>query len=200
MFFKHNGYPSGLFDSILSKFLVSIFSSQKPVSLASKQLLHVSLPFYGQNSFHIRKQLENLFSNCYPQVSFRFIFTNPFTIGSFFRYKDRVPKALCANVVYKFNCSHCNVGYIGSSIRNLRIRVSEHKGNSFRTGLPLSKPPLSEIREHALVEGHNFGIDDFEILLSNQDRSSLRIAESLFIRDLKPSLNNYDSAVKLITR
>ena len=161
--------------------------------------MYINLPYYGYDSFRIRKELTGIFASSFPQVSFRFIFTNAYTIGSFFRYKDRVPKELRSNIVYKFNCSSCNAGYIGSSIRNLKIRVCEHKGVSCRSLLPLSKPSFSEIREHSFALGHSFNLDNFEVLLTSSDITSLRLAESLFIHDYKPSLNNNEAAMKLYT-
>ena len=198
-YFSGNGYPLHLFDKILRAFLDRIFTPNSPVHTVPKKVLYISLPYYGYSSFRVRKELSRLFNIVYPQVSFKFTFTNSYTIGSFFRIKDRIPKALCSHVVYKFSCSCCNARYIGSSIRNLKIRMLEHKGLSYRTNLPLSKPSFSEIREHCFSLGHNFNLDDFEILMTKSDVTSLRIAESLFIHDLKPSLNNYESSFKLFS-
>ena len=198
-YFLTNGYPISLFENILRKFLDNVLISKSSNCTVPKQKIYFSLPYYGYNSFQIRRDLSKLFNEVYPQISPRFVFVNSFSIGSLFRFKDRIPKTLRSNVVYKFECSCCNAGYIGSSVRNLGIRTSEHKGLSYRTGLPLSKPPFSEIREHSLNLGHNFNLENFEILMNVNDRTSLRIAESLFIHDLKPSLNNYDSSFKIFT-
>ena len=198
-YFTNNGYPLDLFHSFLRNFLDKLHNCRPSVPSVPKQIMYINLPYYGYDSFKIRNELTRCFASAFPQVSFRFIFTNAYTIRSFFRYKDRVPKELCSNIVYKFNCSSCNAGYIGSSIRNLKIRVCEHKGISCRSLLPLSRPSCSEIREHSIALGHIFNLDDFEVLLTSNDVMSLRLAESLFIHDYKPSLNSYESAMKLYT-
>ena len=198
-YFSKNGYPLHLFEKMLHSFLDKVYSNETIRPSVSKKVMYISLPYYGYSSFKVRKELSKLFNLVYPQVAFRFTFTNSYTIGSFFRYKDRIPKALCSNIVYKFSCSCCNARYIGSSTRSLKIRVLEHKGLSYRTSVPLSKPSFSEIREHAIATGHNFNLDNFEILMTKNDTTSLRIAESLFIHDLKPSLNNYEASVKLFS-
>lgn len=74
-----------------------------------------------------------------------------------------IPKLLCSGNVYLFKCSDCGIRYVGSSIRNMKVRIYEHKGFSFRTNRVLSNPVFSEIREHSndydhVVKGDNFRI------------------------------------------
>ena len=142
--------------------------------------------------------MKKLFNEFYPQVSFRFIFTNSHTIGSFFKLKDRIADPLCSNIIYQFGCSGCKSRYIGSSSRNLKIRIAEHRGISFRTNSPLSRPSMSEIREHAMDSDHSFNDSNFKILFKARNCFDLRLLESLCIFYLKPELNAYDSAVKLM--
>ena len=66
-------------------------------------------------------------------------------------YKDRLPKCLRASVVYKFVCPRCGSQYVGSSSRTLGVRAREHAGVSVRTDQPLSQPPQSAIRDHAIA-------------------------------------------------
>ena len=70
---------------------------------------------------------------------------NSFKVGSFFSYKDRLPKAMCASLVYKFSCARCVSEYVGFTTRTLHTRVAEHAGRSFRTGSNLSVPPQSMV-------------------------------------------------------
>ena len=55
-------------------------------------------------------------------------------------------------VVYKYGCPKCGDQYVGSTVRSLATRTAEHAGISVRTGLPLSQPPQSQIREHLLEQ------------------------------------------------
>ena len=198
-FFTNNGYPLTTFNNILKEFLDKKVKTSPKLISVPKDIKYVSLPFYGHCSYLIRNQLLKILNSAYPQVAFRFVFTNPFTIGSIFRHKDRIPKHLVSNIVYSFTCSSCNAGYVGSSIRNLKIRMFEHRGLSFRTSLPLTKPPLSEIRNHCFKYGHSCNENNFRILDKCHDKYSLRSLESIYIYKLKPNLNNYETATKLYT-
>ena len=198
-YFINNGFPLCIFDSFVKKFLDNLFLSKPVVSTVKKERIHLSFPFYGHTSYLIRKELKNLFNNVYPQLDVRFVFKNTFTIGSFFKCKDKVPDLMCSDIIYKYNCSSCNAGYIGSSIRTLHQRVSEHRGVSFRTNKFISNPSHSEIRNHALQADHVLKVENFSILDTVRNRNNLRILESLYIFKMKPSLNSYDSSETLYT-
>ena len=139
-YFTNNGYPMYLFDNMVRKLLHHKLNPKLPKHLVEKDIRYVNLPFYGYVSYNLRKYLNNLFVKTYPQCDFRFIFTNPNTVSRFFPFKDRIPDLLCSNIVYKFQCSSCNAGYIGSTCRNLKSRIFEHIGRSVRTGSVLSNP------------------------------------------------------------
>ena len=153
-FFQNNGYPSGLISKTVKACLQNKLIPSPKFPTVPKNIKYISLPFYGHISFTIRKELTKLLQEYYPQIDFRFIFTNKHTLGSYFHVKDRLPSPLCSNIIYQFSCSSCKARYIGSSIRNFKIRILEHKGLSFRTLRPLSKAPHSEIHEHAISHNH----------------------------------------------
>ena len=73
---------------------------------------------------------------------------------------------------------------------NLSMAVSEHKGISFRSGLQLTTPPFSAIREHIHNnpnEHQNYNIWDegFKILDTASCELDLVIKESLYIKKTK---------------
>ena len=74
----------------------------------------------------------------------------------------------------------------------------EHKGFSFRTNRPIVNPGASEIRNHALQFDHVIKEQNFSILQSFSNRQDLRIAESLFIYEKSPDLNNNESSTNLL--
>ena len=95
------------------------------------------------------QELDILISKFYIHLDVKIVLSNKFTIGSFFKFKDNLPKNMCSSLVYKFSCAHGTSEYVGFTTRDLRTRVSEHVGRSHRTGAPLSKPPHSAIRNHS---------------------------------------------------
>ena len=153
----------------------------------------------GTISFDLRKSLNIFLKNAYPQVSFHFTFFNTNTIGNFLKQKAKCNPELCSNVVYLFTCPSCQARYVGQTSRWLRDRICEHKGKSIRTGLQLSRPSFSAIREHSHHHDHPFSTSDFNILTSLPNRLDLIIAESLLIHTMKPELNNSASATTLYT-
>ena len=142
--------------------------------------------------------MSSLLRKYIPDVNFRFIFVNRRTIGSLFRYKDRVPTLLCSNIVYSFKCPDCTSRYTGSSCRNLKIRISEHMGVSHRSGIKITSPSFSRIREHALEYNHRITEDDFSIKYRAKCSSDLRIAETLYIMKDRPDLNGTELATRLL--
>ena len=199
-FFECNAYPSFLFTKTLRQFLNDKFLP-KPLTLtAPKDKRYVRLPYLGHASFNIRKQIDNVLKQSFPQIDFRFVFTNQFTIGSLLKKSKPKPFDLTSGSVYLFSCPRCNARYVGSSSRWLQHRIADHRGISTRTGYPLSKPMYSAIREHSMAEDHPYSQSDFKILNTASYRTDLLILESLYISKMRPSLNNSTSAFQLFTQ
>ena len=153
-----------------------------------KKLDTCHCPSRGQLAFASGTDCDPCFIDLFPACNFVLFFSNSNTIGSFFRLKDRLPNYLCSEIVYSFSCPDCQIRYIGSTHRNLKIRISEHKGRSYRTGRPLSNPNFSVIRNHSREKDHIIRDEDFKILYRS-NHSDLRIVESLFIYKQQPQLN-----------
>ena len=82
-----------------------------------------------------------------------------------------------SSLVYKFCCTRCSsVSYIGSTKRCLYSRVDQHAGRSFRTGLPLTNPDQSAVRNHSEECGTDFNLDNFKVLLNVSNVTDLRLA------------------------
>ena len=161
-------------------------------SYTKKQAIKVSL--------EVKSKLQAILRNTYPQIKFQFIFCNNFSLGSFLRNGSFLPQDLRSSVIYLFTCPQCALRYVGSTSRWLKHRTLEHRGLSFRTGLPLTTPPFSAIREHSLNKDHPYTSQDFTILGQTSDRLDLLISESLYIEKMRPQLNNTLSAFPLLTR
>ena len=196
-YFHRNGYPIPLIKSKVKHFLNSKFVPQLGVATVDKRQFYFSLPYFGFQSEKLKKELDILISKFYIHLDVKIVLSNKFTVGSFFKFKDNLPKNMCSSLVYKFSCVHSTSEYVGSTTRALRTRVSEHVGRSHRTGAPLSKPPHSAIRNHSDQCVCEMSLDNFKILGYASEPSELRILESLFIAKIKPSLNDTNSAFPL---
>jgi hypothetical protein len=119
------------------------------------------------------------------------------SLQSFFRFKDKLPLELHANIIYKFSCETCKSFYLGSSTKQFKIRYSQHLGTSFRTGRPLATPSYSAPRNHCENKHHPFSKDNFTIIDHATNIHELRLLESLYIFKQRPPLNADQSAAPL---
>ena len=196
-YFSQNGYPRLVFERIVNKFLNTKYRDKLPNFNVPKEILYVKLPYLGnycdqEFSKFIRKRL----STYYPQIDFRFVFVNKFQIGSFFRNKEHLPADLRSGIIYRYTCDACQASYIGSTMKQAKVRFSQHLGVSHRTSLPLSSNIKSSIRDHCETMDHRIKLSNFTIL-SSCEFSNIRILESLYIKQFRPSLNIDQSAAPL---
>ena len=196
-FFQKNLYPMKLFNSILKRYLSEKYNTCSSTIGPSKNKIYFELPQIGNQTKKMKSELTKLLNEFYPQISPYPFFRNTFKIGSFFRKTDKPAVDMRSSVVYKYTCDCCQQSYIGSTVLQMFIRCSRHKGVSFRTDRPLTKPEKSSIREHSLNAQHPLKLGNFSILDSSNNSHSLRILESIYIRKLLPSINNYQTAVNL---
>ena len=144
----------------------------------------------------MKRRLKSIIEHFYPQVNARIIFQSSNSIQNFFKLKDRIPLSLASSVVYQYTCRQCSATYIGETKKQLKVRISQHKGISFRTNRPLSSFDSSKIYDHAFDSNHPISDDSFKIL-SNSNVFDLKVLESLYIHKLQPNLNDYNSSFDL---
>ena len=195
-FFRSNGYCSFFVQNCIKKFMAKKYRPDDSTQF-SKPDVFFSLPYFGPQSLKLKEELMSLFRKFIPDRTFSFILCNRNTIGSLFPYKDRLPTHMLSSVIYEFCCSQCESGYVGMTSRNLYMRVAEHVGKSFRTGVPLSSPPHSAVREHTVSCDSRLRSSDFKVLASASSTLDLKILESLYILKTKPKLNNMQCSYPL---
>ena len=155
--------------------------------------------YFGHKSVTLKIKLTELISEFFPHLDAKIVLVNPFTIGSFFRFKDVLPKSLRSGLIYKFSCEAHGTSseYIGLTTRRLATRVAEHIGVSPRTKKSSETPPFSSIRNHSDQCICNIDLNSFKILGSDNSTFGLKILESLFIYKDKPCLNQSGSSTPL---
>ena len=196
-FFFKNGFPLHTIEKNINSKLNSISKSEPIVQTSEKKPLFVVIPYLSNISNKtISNEVLEIVKRFYPQIDLKIVFKNSFSVANFFKTKDRVSVLLRSNLVYKYSCGQCNATYYGETTRHLKTRIAEHKGLSSRTGLPLSNPSHSSIRDHALETGHDIINTNFNIIFQSSPCDT-KTSESILIHKYKPSLNNKDSSVKL---
>ena len=197
-FFKDNGYPCYLFYNCVNRFLSGVYEVNQAKEITVPKLeLYIKFPFFGIEGDKLKTDLKKLLEKYFPYIRPNFIFTNSLKIGSFFKFKDPLPKECVSSVIYKFSCPLCGGSYIGSTIKSLKCRASQHNNISSRTGLPV-KAGNSSIMEHVNRSCNtNIDLSHFSIIDKVEGEFNLRLLESVYINKVKPNLNNHNSAVKL---
>ena len=69
-------------------------------------------------------------------------------------------------------------------------RVADHAGVSFRSGVPLTSPPHSVVRDYSELCSTNVDINNFKVLATSSSEIDLKILESLHIFKCNPGLVN----------
>ena len=196
-FFFNNGFPSSLVQSQINKFLNNVNSSETS-NESSGENFYVSFPYFGQQSEKFKIEINKLFNSYFGNNhSIKIILSNKHTIGSYFPYKDRLPIGMHSSIVYQYSCGSCSHLYIGSSMRNLYMRMSEHQGKSYRTGKYVQSTN-SSIFDHKFSCDTQIESNNFKILDYSQTEFRLRILESLYIHKERPQLNDMQSAMPLL--
>ena len=194
---RKNGYPLFHIENVIRKTLNCLLTKKPQCLTVPKDLIVLKLPYLGNMSHSLSKNLMKLIRSNYSTVEIRVIFTNINSIGKFFSFKDRIPVSLRSSIVYHYKCGSCNASYIGKTSRNLSLRIDEHKGISFRTKRPLKSPMQSAIREHSSNHDHPILNENFQILDNSNLSNNLDILESVWIWKKRPTLNEYLSSTDI---
>ena len=165
-----NSFPELLVQSKLNKFLNSKYERGQTVEDSHEDNnFFISLPYFGLQSEKFKLELTSLLNKYFENVKFKIVLVNKQTIGGLFQYKDTLDKRMASAVVYNYCTVASSAGLImlvpRSTYRRLDTRAAEHAGVSVRTGLPLSNPSPSHIREHShSCGGPRVSLSQFDII------------------------------------
>ena len=107
--FKCNNYPVNIIDQCIKNFLDKLYVPKQIVLTVPKKELLVVLLFLGTFSLNLRKRLHKAVSKSLLQCIIKVIFQSKNQLSSLFKFKDSIPLYLRSHVVYKFQCSNCNI-------------------------------------------------------------------------------------------
>ena len=185
----NNGFPFAFSDTHIGKVLNKFVTTPKmQTTSVSRKPVFFKIPYTGNHSFSIKKNLTRLLKDHYPQVHLKVVFTSINRLSKMFKIKDKVPQDLISCVIYKYQCVDCNATYVGKCSRHFKARIYEHLGRSYRTGNYLTKPAYSAIRDHCENSSHRLNKENFSIISSARSDSDLCIMEALLQYRIKPTL------------
>ena len=149
-YFRADGFCTSFIDRRISQFLDNVFGCSKGVtgiSVTNDKPIYFSFPYFGPFSEKLKQDLLTLLSKYYSKDKICVILVDNFTIWSFYKYKDTPPLHLRSSFVYKYSCVHCTSEHVGPHVLLVPIKVAEHPGISFRSGVPLTSLPHSAVHQ-----------------------------------------------------
>ena len=194
-----NGYPRNLVWSALKKVKESSVETapeedeeRANENTEDPKIITLKLPYAGKKGESIIKGLKNTLRRNLPEnLECRIVETGT-KLSTHFNIKDKVDGRHLNNFIYQHGCKNkkCKDDYIGETARRRIVRTGEHGG----------KDKESWIFKHSSSTKHPRAKDEnFKILATNyENRRKRRLAEAMFIRDLKPTLNKQKESYKLV--
>ena len=152
--------------------------------------LILKVPFRGQKGEALLKKLNNNLKRSLPETKYRIVHTGT-KLSKYFSLKDKTKKEHMSNFIYRHKCKNkkCKDDYCGETSRRRTKRTGEHSGKDKKSHIFLH----SSSTKHPRAKD-----DDFEVLATNYpDRRKRKLAEAMFIRDLKPTLNKQKDSFRL---
>ena len=180
-----NGYPQRVIDNVIRKYLnnkhAPTTDRDESVDENPSKLVFFKLPFLGDTSYHIEKELKSFLQNK-VNVNFKLIMTHSTSpIRNLFRHKHKQQLLHLTGVVYEITCS-CGGKYIGQTKRNLLTRLAEHRP---------AMAGKSDVADH-LHENpdHIMDFNNPKVLARDSNYRKLLIKETLFMQQNVPTLNS----------
>ena len=150
---------------------------------------HICLPYFGEKGENLLNKFKTQLKNILPNdVKPRFIYKGT-KLGSFFSCKDRVSREHRSDLVYGFKPEQSEkTDYVGETNVRFGTRIHEHGVTDKRSAIYRD----SNMNNYEVTDGN------FRILEGNYgDTTSRKIAESLYIKELKPIFNAQVKSYKL---
>ena len=120
---------NSIIDQCIKRFLDKLYVPKQIVPTVSKRELVVVLPLLGTFFLNLRKRYKS-FSKSLPQCNIEVIFQSKNRLSSLFKFKVSIPLYLWSHLIYKFQCSNCNITYYDETEGHLKVRAGEHISKS----------------------------------------------------------------------
>ena len=192
--FLNNGFPEHVVDKCISIKLSSM--AAEPKFGPRKCPVYLRLPWKGQISLQVEKQIQSVVSGCFKAADLRVIHCTKSLLPQ--SHKDVLPSSSHSSVIYKFTC-RCDAVYVGRTSQRLEDRVKQHVPKCLLTHLTqqpstLSENTLARLNRSAIGQlqspicAERFSIDQFVILERARNMFQLHVLEALHIHFGKPEL------------
>ena len=205
VFTKVNGYPSKVVYNTLQEVTKTIEKENNVVNVipgnennnvensecSGKEIFpHMCLPYKGPEGEEVINRLKGYLSKVLPkEIKPRFIYKGK-KLGSFFKVKDSIKKEHLSDLVYGYfrhitpNLAH----YVGETNVRYGSRTYEHSFTDKQ----------SAIFKDSKANNYVISLNDFRVIETGFNSTiDRKLAEALYINELKPSLNEQVRSYKL---
>ena len=164
-----------------------IAEDSEPLKSVTEVTPFICLPYKGKEGEKIISKFRDALSKATPQnVKPQFVYKGK-KLGSYFRLKDQVPLEHQSDCVYSFN-NNGSTKYVGETKVRIESRSHEH----------CYTDKESSVYKFKEETGEQISPDDFQILDKGYSRRlDRKLAEALYIKELKPILNEQVKSFKL---
>ena len=186
MILAKNGYALNFIDTIAKNFIQSKYTNdvKDPEYGPEKRYIYIyiyiSLPFCGDHSQKLGRQLKRLYSKIAPWTKLILIFKPIRKLNILSNLKSPYNLLSHSSVVYKVSCLDCTEFYIGMTQRILQIRLNEHQKSS-----------TSAIYNHIHETKRNINFTCPHILASDQIKLRLQIKEQTAYKSLNQNTGSF---------
>ena len=193
IFTEHNDFQLKVVNNIIDQELSQLVQQEttKPEKKETQQTLQLMVLYSGNQGHNLLFKMKKQLKKTQPEDVNTMISYKNTKLSTKFPVKDKTDFQHKNNVVYHSKCPSegCHENYIGET--NIRIveRIQDHN----------NRDKNSHLLKHAREKGHTqVWENDFKILGNNyQSNIKRKISESLFIRQLKPTLNANEKSISL---
>lgn len=199
MIFSRNGYPMKFVDKCIFNFFNKIYEKKQPSPTVPKKEIMIILPYLGTTSWRIKNEIKRSFSKLLPFCSLKIVYKTTRRLSSCFSFKDKFHSSLLSGVIYSFNCSKCNLSYIGCTKRYWVKRLEEHTHVSALTGKSRTGMQVFTPMQHVRTccPENTISKKDFSIIGFEKDPYLVQLKESILIKKQRPALNGNLTSVPL---
>ena len=171
---------------------------KRNIDTEDKKEFKIFLPYLWKYSSKCEKTIKTALHKHLPNFKLTFVYRASTRLSSLFKFKDRIPQYLSADILYRLMCSKCNFAYIGETERYVKTRFCEHLVISALTGKNRKMQIPTKIEEHIACCKSENSLENFEIIgHGGSNATNRRIKESLFIFRDDPELNVQGNSVPL---
>ena len=188
---NRNNYPLWVIKKVIDD-AKKVSSADQNDLTSNDKIYRLILPYQGDRGFNLLKSTERYVTKLLPEHTKLEINLTGKKLNSRFSLKDKICLEHQYHLIYHANCTEpsCHTDYVVETGRRIVERIKYHSGRDHAAHLV--KHNIETF--HTDVNTANFKIID--INFSNNIKKQ-KTAESLWIKDLRPTLNVQKKSVPL---